>query len=112
MKNLLNYSLKLFYVIIMPIVTTVMCYSIVLNHSINTFELISIVLFLISSFLASVVLNNKIKSVKLLPDIKFEFAFSISFGILFHDGEIIILFPFILVRIKPRSRRSDTSYYR
>lgn len=111
MKLLFNFTIKLFYVIVMPIIATLLCYSIVLNYSVNAYELVGMILFVISSFIAAIVINNKIKSVKLKPTFKVEMAMSLSIGILFHESEIVILIPFVILRIKPKSKRYEKNYY-
>jgi hypothetical protein len=36
---------------------------------------------------------------------------SLSIGILFHESEIVILIPFVILRIKPKSKRYEKHYY-
>ena len=66
---------------------------------------------LISIYIAAFVLNSKIKSVKLIPQFNSELVISLSIGLLIHEGEIIILVPFVIMRIKPITRIRKTTYY-
>ena len=111
MKYVFNFILKLFYVIVLPTVASLVCFHIVSSHELGTYEMTGLFILLISIYIAAFVLNSKIKSVKLIPQFNSELVISLSIGLLIHEGEIIILVPFVIMRIKPITRIRKTTYY-
>lgn len=111
MKYVFNFILKLFYVIVLPTVASLVCFHIVSSHELGTYEMTGLFILLLSIYVGAFVLNSKIKSVKLIPQFNSELAISLSIGLLIHEGEIIILVPFVIIRIKPITRIRKTTYY-
>lgn len=111
MKYVFNFILKLFYVIVLPTVASLVCFHIVSSHELGTYEMVGLFILLVSIYIGAFVLNSKIKSVKLLPEFDTEFVISLSLGALIHEGEIIILIPFVIIKIKPVTRIRKTTYY-